>query len=117
MILVVDDDDQTRRLIMGALERSGYTTLGAPNGLEALRTLEKSPEVRLVCSDGQMPCLDGPGLFRELQRRFPEVGFVAVTGSEPAQAFFKACGQEFLAKPFMPPELSALIARNYRSAF
>lgn len=56
-ILIVDDDTDTRELLMRYLEREGYHVLCASNGWEALMALES--HVDLILLDVMMPGMDG----------------------------------------------------------
>src|SRR5262245_44193991 len=65
-VLVVDDEDQLRRLASAQLRRAGYEVTLAADGQEALaRLAEATPD--LVVSDVMMPVLDGLGLLQELR--------------------------------------------------
>lgn len=59
-VLVVDDDELSRRLLTHALENEGYTVLSASGGLEALRMARSATShVELVLLDVVMPEMDG----------------------------------------------------------
>jgi len=57
-ILIVDDDPNNRKLIRIALEKSGYQTVEAENGEQAIRLANESVPA-LILMDIQMPVLDG----------------------------------------------------------
>lgn len=58
-ILVVEDDDDIRSVILDLLESEGYYTMAATNGKEALDILNKSPKPCLVLLDMMMPIMNG----------------------------------------------------------
>ncbi len=58
-ILVVEDDDDIRSVILDLLESEGYRTLAAANGKEALDVLSSSPKPCLVLLDMMMPIMNG----------------------------------------------------------
>lgn len=66
MILIVDDDPLTLRLLRLMLEPAGYEVITAENGKEAVRqTLAHQPDVLLL--DVMMPLMDGFAVCRELR--------------------------------------------------
>jgi len=58
-ILVVDDEQDIRRIIRILLESSGYQVAEAPNGLAAVEYIRQQPNVDLVLMDIMMPGLNG----------------------------------------------------------
>ena len=62
-ILVVDDDAEMRNAIQETLQRKGYPTVVAENGMEALERIDQGG-LRLVISDIRMPEMDGLTLLR-----------------------------------------------------
>ena len=54
-ILVVDDEQDIRRIIRILLESSGYQVAEAPNGLAAVEYIRQQPNVDLVLMDIMMP--------------------------------------------------------------
>lgn len=78
-VLVVDDDERIREVMVEALATRQRDVLAAASGEEALEIVKKT-SVDLVLLDLQMPGLDGVETFRELQRLRPGVPVVIVTG-------------------------------------
>ena len=78
-ILVVDDEDQIRRLIRETLEQAGYHVTEARDGKEALRQYRLAP-ADLVIMDILMPEQDGLEASAILRREFPSVRIIAITG-------------------------------------
>jgi two-component system chemotaxis response regulator CheY len=58
-VLVVEDDDDIREVIIEILEAEGYSTLSARNGKEALDLLEQTAKPCLVLLDMMMPIMNG----------------------------------------------------------
>ena len=71
-LLIVDDDPEIALTLAEMLEPDGHAIDIAENGAEALERLEDQ-SYDLIISDLRMPELDGPGLYRELGARFPEM--------------------------------------------
>jgi signal transduction histidine kinase len=73
-ILVVEDDDEAREML-GTLLRSEEATIREANGYDsALASFEFGPSVDLIVSDIGMPGKDGYELMRELRRRDASAG-------------------------------------------
>jgi len=66
-ILVVEDSFTVRELQRGILEAAGYPVVTARDGMEALDSLDRDPEIALVITDLQMPELDGIALTRAIR--------------------------------------------------
>lgn len=103
-ILLVDDEEQTRRVIRHMLEQNGYQVLEARNGKEALTIYEHNPaRMHLVITDLMMPAMDGATLIRTLRQVNPAVKTIAITGglsqAEMTQAM-EAESSAFILKPF-----------------
>ena len=78
-ILVVDDEEQIRRLICQTLERAGYHVTEARDGKEAL-LLHRLAPADLVIMDILMPDQDGLETTVALRREFPDVKIIVITG-------------------------------------
>jgi len=79
LILIIDDDDQIRRVLRKTLERDGYKVADAPNGKEGIRLYRENP-ADLVITDIIMPEKEGIETIIELKRDFPEVKIIAMSG-------------------------------------
>jgi CheY-like chemotaxis protein len=83
-LLVVDDSDVSRRLVVGLLRgNSTWNVETAGNGVEALKRMAETP-IDLVITDLQMPEMDGLELVRQIGARFPHSPVILMTahGSE-----------------------------------
>jgi CheY-like chemotaxis protein len=80
-VLVVDDSDASRTLVLRQLARLGIPAVAAASGEEALAVLDSTRGVALVLLDADMPGIDGPqttARIRTSERR--TVADVAVIG-------------------------------------
>jgi two-component system cell cycle response regulator DivK len=82
MILVVDDDEKSRRYAADVLEFNGFAVLRAGDGPEALHLVELHP-VNLVLLDIQMPGPDGYEVLRAIRAHADTAALkvIAVTAS------------------------------------
>jgi len=102
-ILVVEDAEPIRRLVMAMLSQSGYRCLEAPDGTEALSLLETGEgPVHLVLTDLLMPGMGGTELAGHLARLRPDLPIVFMSGytDDPLVVSLGSSGNHFLAKPF-----------------
>jgi two-component system NtrC family sensor kinase len=114
-ILVVDDEPAMAELLAELLSDEGHQVDVAENGKAALVRME-STRYDAVISDLRMPELDGPGLYQEAARRYPELieRFGFITGDNLAQEtwdFLARTAAPRLAKPFSNDELQRLVRR------
>ncbi|HYF38670.1 MAG TPA: PAS domain S-box protein [Gemmatimonadales bacterium] len=113
-ILVVEDEDPVRTVVMRTLQADGYEVLGARNGEEALRELEEiGGAVNLVLSDIVMPGMGGRQLAAELHRRYRKVPVVWMSGHTRETELQKGeIGKDepFLHKPVTPEALLEMVS-------
>ncbi len=79
-LLIVDDDENARRMTALAARELGYTALEAEDGPSALATLKAHPEIGLLITDVVMPGMDGAKLSREAVFRRHNLRVLYVTG-------------------------------------
>jgi CheY-like chemotaxis protein len=78
-ILVVDDEESIRELLVRFFKPSGSYVTCAANGLEALRILDKQ-DFDLVITDVLMPEMDGIELIPQIRKKRPEAYILAMSG-------------------------------------
>lgn len=78
-VLLVDDHAPSLERLRQVLEAAGYACVSTTSAPEALDYCETRPPT-LVVTDLRMPRLDGPGLARWVQGRYPATPIVLVTG-------------------------------------
>ena len=109
-VLVAEDNDFVRQLIVSALQSVGYEVTGVPDGEEALSFFTAHPETQLAILDLDMPKVSGASCLRELRQRRPELPVVLMTGN--AALLGEARGQDdvpVLSKPFQTSTLVQLV--------
>ena len=105
-VLVVDDDEVTRRMIADALVAEGYTVRAAASGAEAIRSVRRRrPD--LILLDVHMPGVDGWQVLEELRSAAgPQTPVVVMTAGDLAQDRALSSGaQGYLGKPFEVQDL------------
>jgi DNA-binding response OmpR family regulator len=116
-ILVVDDDETTRELLRGMLERSGHEVREAPDGRAGLRDLyATSPD--LVILDVEMPELDGWQTLERI-RDLSDVPVLMLTARETELERvrgLKGGADDYVVKPFGHQELAARVQALLRRA-
>ncbi|MFI4874451.1 MAG: HD-GYP domain-containing protein [Blastopirellula sp. JB062] len=108
-ILIVDDDEISLDLLRYTLQAHGFRVWSAQDGAEALRVLE-AQNINLVVTDWEMPRLNGLEFCREVRRRHSDqyVYVILLTshGDRDEVVEGMAAGaDDFIVKPFNPPEL------------
>jgi len=105
-VLLVDDDNDLRSMLSGALSNLGYEVEEAVDGPAALLTLEKfRPDVVVI--DFAMPGLNGAEVAKKARTRWPGLPIVLASGYADTGAIEEAVGQDtkLLRKPFRIDEL------------
>jgi PAS domain S-box-containing protein len=118
-ILVTEDEPDLARILTKILEAEGHRVETAPNGVQALARLGQRT-FDLIVSDIRMPELDGPGLYGEVSRRYPDLlsRFVFLTGdilSPETSEFLARTGSARLAKPFTSTDVRRITRAALRA--
>jgi PAS domain S-box-containing protein len=112
-ILVVEDEDHVRRLLVRALAAQGYSVLEASSSGEALRICEdRGRQIDLVLSDIVLPDIPGPQLIEKAQRIRPGIRVLYMSGyaeHKISKTEMLKEGVFFIPKPFLPSELQKKI--------
>lgn len=104
-ILVVEDNEDNRELLVFRLQRLGYEILVATNGKEALETAaQQKPD--LIFMDLKMPVMDGWEATRALRetdwgKDLPVIAVTAHALDEERKKAFSAGCNGFIAKPIL----------------
>lgn len=120
VVLVVDDDPGTVRVLERALAAQGFTTVAVGTGEAALKAVaSRRSELALCIVDMGLPDTSGDRLCGELKKQMPSVAVVVCSGYSDRQAAEQtaAAGADgFLGKPFDRDELTAAIRKALGSA-
>jgi two-component system response regulator HupR/HoxA len=116
-LLVVDDEQLNRDLLRRLLKRE-YDIFEAEDAPGAVAILEEHQDIVLVLCDQLMPGRCGTDLAEEVQRRWPAMRFVLLTGydEDPAVrgALLRGLVREVVAKPWRSDLLRTRIAEIVR---
>ncbi|PQO31823.1 response regulator [Bremerella cremea] len=117
-ILVVDDDDIALEMIEHYLSQEGFLVHTALDGREALELLE-TREIHIVITDWEMPVMNGLELCRHIRQRFTEhyIYCILLTSRGRHEEIVEGMASgadDFMVKPFNPPELLARINAGIR---
>ncbi len=112
-ILVVDDEPVILRMTERALRMSGYTSITAGNGHDALEIYRKlDGKIQLVVLDLAMPDMDGAEVFSRIREMNPSAKVLMISGYDITNASNTLESQYlagFLQKPFGPSKLLSKI--------
>lgn len=103
-ILIADDEALIRRLVRDFLNKAGYETVEAVNGLDAIEKFHAIKDIDLVICDIMMPEADGWEVCKRI-RETSAVPFLMLTAR--SQEFdeimsFESGADDFVTKPFSP---------------
>ncbi|WP_459747365.1 response regulator [Pseudomonas sp. 3A(2025)] len=111
-VLVVEDEEAVRMLVVDALRELGYSTRQASDGAGAITRLQDSGRIDLLVTDVGLPGLNGRQLA-EIARQFrPELKVLFMTGyagNPQDHEELQANGMDMLIKPFNVDDLAARV--------
>jgi CheY-like chemotaxis protein len=112
-VLVVDDDDQVRRMLCAVLSREGYRTAAAADGVSALEQLGREPTPDLVLLDVMMPRMSGEAVARQMCND-PQTAWIPIVvmsgGPSPDPSRWPAAVRAWLPKPVELDDLLNAVA-------
>ncbi len=118
VIMVVEDDVHTRKLMCAVLERNGYSAVPASDGLDALRLLD-TKHVDLIIMDLMMPRMDGYELTRSLREGGCDIPILMVTAKEATEDKCRGLrlgADDYMVKPVDEEEMLLRVAALLRRA-
>ena len=111
MVLLVDDEDQLRRVMRDLLQRQGYTVVEARDGAQALEEVDRhAPDI--VILDLNLPGVDGYSVLSQLRsrqatRQLPVIVLTAKGDEDNEVRVLELGADDFLTKPFRARALAA----------
>jgi len=105
-VLIVEDEDAVRNLLLSVLQPEGYTVLAAASGQEALQLCQTyEGSIHLLMTDVVMPGMSGPELVKRLVGKCRKVRVLYMSGYTDNAIVHHGVldpGIAFLEKPFTP---------------
>jgi type II secretory ATPase GspE/PulE/Tfp pilus assembly ATPase PilB-like protein/CheY-like chemotaxis protein len=111
MVLLVDDEDQLRRVMKDLLERQGYSVVEARDGAQALDEVDRhAPDI--VILDLNLPGVDGYSVLSQMRsrpatRQIPVIVLTAKGDEDNEVRVLELGADDFLTKPFRAKALAA----------
>jgi len=116
-LLIVEDDPHHRKALADYLEKAGYKTVTASNGVDALDLLQKSNPFGVI-SDIYMPEMGGLELLREIRKENTLILVVIITGDGQESSLKEALREganNFYHKPFDFSRLNRWLSREWNT--
>lgn len=111
-VLVVDDEESILKLARRLVQKEGYDSFVASNGLEAITVMEKT-DVDVVVTDITMPVMDGIELTKQIKENY-SADVIMMTGYFRDLSYEHAITQgakDFIQKPFSTKEFQIRLKR------
>ncbi len=120
-VLVVDDEPSARLLVRTLLEKRGFDTLEASDGLEALEVMRRNDHIGLAVVDLNMPRMDGLELIWELRDAgaWAHLPVIVVTGEKDEileTQIMEEGADDYIRKPVDPRLFLARVEATLRRA-
>ena len=113
VVLIADDDDSLRHILAATLEKSGYTTFKARNGVETLARV-KETSVDVILLDIWLGDANGLELIEDIQQHNATASIIIITAHGTTQTAIDAAKQRaygYLTKPIDQQQLLDLVSR------
>ncbi len=113
-ILVVEDEDAIREMLVMVLEQAGFNVLAVANAEEAQHSLADNSSPDLILLDWMLPGISGVELTKRLKqddlfKSIPVILLTARGEEEDKVRGFELGADDYVTKPFSPKELNARI--------
>ncbi len=115
-VLVVDDEQRLRDVLVRGITQMGYDCAGSPHGEDALKQMRAEP-FGVTIIDLNLPGMDGMRLFEKLRKGWPAVQVIVLTGFgdlDAAKQAIRLDVVDFLTKPTHLGELEQALGRAWQ---
>jgi DNA-binding NtrC family response regulator len=112
-ILIVEDDENLKKIAMAQLEQEGHTIIAVDSVGEALKILDRKPQ-DLILSNLRLPDLSGLELLKRVRSEHPETVVIFMSAFDTvkdAVEAVKSGAYDFLTKPINPDAIRLSVAR------
>jgi DNA-binding response OmpR family regulator len=118
-ILVVDDEESDRSMIIHALRSEGYEVIDAESYRDAMEAYSETAGISFLVADVALPDGNGCALAMALQQQNPQLGVLFVSGHVGGEACryygLNVTDAHFLRKPFDPAAVVERVRRVLKS--
>jgi CheY-like chemotaxis protein len=110
VLLIVEDELLVRMLAVEIAEEAGFSVLEATEADDAIRVLQKRPDIRVVLTDIDMPdSLDGLELAHAIRHRWPPIQVVLTSGKMRPAPDELPERSHFVPKPYDISRMTGLL--------
>ena len=106
-VLIIDDEKNMRHMLQVMLNKAGYASKTAANGLEGLELLGREDFDFILC-DLKMPKMDGMAFLEKSREKYPEKTFIMMSAYgtvDTALGAIKLGAYDYISKPFKQDEV------------
>ncbi|MDH5786070.1 MAG: diguanylate cyclase [Chromatiales bacterium] len=108
-VLIVGDSPSYVKYLSSLLDYHRYEVLSINNGHDALKMLEKNPDIHLVITDYNLPKMNGLELIKHIRDKYrrEEMAVLGLSSSKDTNLtvkLLKTGANDYMSKPFMPDE-------------
>lgn len=112
-ILIIDDSESIREVVVFTLEKDGHNVTAAVDGKDALQYLD-GRKIDLIITDLHMPNMDGIEFIKEVRKsedyKYTPILYLTTESQQSKKMEAKQAGATgWIVKPFMPEKLLAAI--------
>jgi len=103
-VLVVEDEDVIRRILVTVLQELGHKVLEAKDGEEATTIIAANHQIDVLITDKNLPGMNGLELMRLMRARQPDTQLMMVTGYASYESVLEALrlgACDYMEKPFL----------------
>lgn len=111
-VLIVDDEDENRRIYAEILNDLGYRTIEEADGEAALAVVREGTPIDLVIADYRMPRMNGLQFIETLRNILPSVPMIMVTAFANVESYLQSFSLgvfEYMNKPFSKAEFVRIV--------
>ena len=118
-ILIVDDVENNRQLIVNNLANTNLNLFEASNGLEAIESVQENA-INLILMDIRMPVMDGYEATQRIKKSHPHITIMALTASvmhDDNEAKTREHFDVFLRKPILKKDLFQALSKHLKHSY
>ena len=109
-ILVVDDNESVRGVVVAILKDANFLVLSAESGRAAIQVAEQTQgPIHLLLSEVDMSDMSGPALGETLKEGRPEMHVMLMSGQNEGSLLVLNYGWAFIRKPFLARKLVEMV--------